>query len=71
MELSRGRRAVEIRGNMALMALRDVFVVDAVRTPIGRFRGALSEVRPDDLGARVIAELVRRSGPIRPPSTTS
>jgi 3-oxoadipyl-CoA thiolase len=44
------------------MALRDVFVVDAVRTPIGRFRGALSEVRPDDLGARVIGEIVRRTG---------
>ncbi len=42
--------------------LRDVFVVDAVRTPIGRHRGALAEVRPDDLGALVIAELVRRTG---------
>jgi acetyl-CoA acetyltransferase len=41
---------------------RDVLVVDAVRTPIGRFRGALAEVRPDDLGAVVIAELVRRTG---------
>jgi 3-oxoadipyl-CoA thiolase len=41
---------------------RDVLVVDAVRTPIGRFRGALAEVRPDDLGAVVIAELVRRAG---------
>ena len=37
-------------------------VVDAVRTPIGRFRGVLAEVRPDDLGAVVIAELVRRAG---------
>ena len=42
--------------------LRDVFVVDAVRTPVGRFRGALAEVRPDDLGAVVIAEIVRRAG---------
>jgi acetyl-CoA acetyltransferase len=42
--------------------LRDVLVVDAVRTPVGRFRGVLSEVRPDDLGAIVIAELVRRAG---------
>jgi 3-oxoadipyl-CoA thiolase len=41
---------------------RDVFVVDAVRTPVGRYRGALAEVRPDDLGAIVIAEIVRRSG---------
>src|SRR3954463_13932239 len=43
-------------------ALRDVFVVDAVRTPIGRHGGALAEVRPDDLGALVIAELLRRTG---------
>jgi len=42
--------------------LRDVLIADAVRTPIGRFRGALAEVRPDDLGAIVIGELVRRAG---------
>ena len=44
------------------IALRDVYVVDAVRTPIGRHGGALAEVRPDDLGALVIRELVRRTG---------
>jgi 3-oxoadipyl-CoA thiolase len=43
-------------------SLRDVLVVDAVRTPIGRFRGALAEVRPDDLGAVAIAGLVKRAG---------
>src|SRR3954467_4109237 len=42
--------------------LRDVLVADALRTPLGRFRGALAAVRPDDLGAVVIAEIVRRSG---------
>jgi 3-oxoadipyl-CoA thiolase len=42
--------------------LREVFVVDAVRTPIGRHRGALAEIRPDDLGALVIAELIKRTG---------
>jgi 3-oxoadipyl-CoA thiolase len=42
--------------------LREVFIVDAVRTPVGRYRGALAEVRPDDLGALVIAEIVRRTG---------
>jgi 3-oxoadipyl-CoA thiolase len=42
--------------------LRDVFVVDAVRTPVGRQGGALAEVRPDDLGAIAIRELVRRTG---------
>jgi 3-oxoadipyl-CoA thiolase len=43
-------------------ALGDVFVVDAVRTPIGRHAGALADVRPDDLGALVIREIVRRTG---------
>ena len=43
-------------------ALRDVFVVDAVRTPVGRHGGALAGVRPDDLAAIVIRELVRRVG---------
>ena len=41
---------------------RDVLIVDAVRTPVGRFRGALAAVRPDDLGAVVIGALVRRTG---------
>ena len=44
-------------------SLRDVLIVDAVRTPIGRFRGALAEVRPDDLGAVAIAGLVKRAIP--------
>lgn len=38
----------------------DAWVVDAVRTPIGRYAGALSGVRPDDLAATVIRELVVR-----------
>jgi 3-oxoadipyl-CoA thiolase len=42
--------------------VREVFVVDAVRTPVGRHGGALAEVRPDDLGAVAIAEIVRRTG---------
>ncbi len=45
-----------------MSSLREVFVVDAVRTPVGRYRGALCEVRPDDLGAIAIADLVRRTG---------
>src|SRR3954464_5562235 len=32
----------------------DAYIVDAVRTPVGRYAGALSSVRPDDLAARVI-----------------
>src|SRR3989442_14034673 len=37
-------------------------VVEAVRTPIGRHNGALRDVRPDDLAALVVAEVVRRAG---------
>src|ERR671937_1290298 len=40
----------------------DALVVDAVRTPMGRYRGALSGVRPDDLAAHVIREAVERNG---------
>src|ERR1700742_1646246 len=43
-------------------ALRDVFVVDAVRTPIGRHGGGPAGLRPDDLGAVVVREIVRRAG---------
>ncbi len=42
--------------------MRQPVIVDAVRTPIGRFQGALAAVRPDDLAALVIAEVVRRAG---------
>ena len=38
----------------------EVFVYDAVRTPIGRYGGALAGVRPDDLAAAVLAALVTR-----------
>ena len=37
------------------------YIVDAVRTPLGRIGGALSGVRPDDLAANVIARLLERS----------
>ena len=33
------------------MELKDVYIVDALRTPIGRHGGALAKVRPDDLAA--------------------
>jgi 3-oxoadipyl-CoA thiolase len=42
--------------------LREVWIVDAVRTPIGRYRGALSSVRPDDLAATAVSAVVRRTG---------
>src|ERR1700724_1784386 len=40
--------------------VRDVYVCDAVRTPIGRFGGALAKVRADDLAATPIKALMAR-----------
>lgn len=45
---------------------RDVYVVDAVRTPIGKYGGALSGVRPDDLAAHVVRALVDRTPGLDP-----
>ncbi|MGH7776393.1 MAG: thiolase family protein [Candidatus Dormibacterales bacterium] len=42
--------------------LQEAVVVSAVRTPMGRYGGQLKDVRPDDLGAIVIAEAARRAG---------
>ena len=46
--------------------MSDAFIVDGIRTAIGNIGGALSEVRADDLGARVIAELLRRNAGVDP-----
>src|SRR5262245_44957094 len=42
--------------------LREAWIVDAVRTPIGRYGGALASVRPDDLAALVVRAIVDRTG---------
>ncbi|MFI5255266.1 MAG: thiolase family protein [Candidatus Limnocylindrales bacterium] len=42
--------------------LREAWIVSAVRTPIGRYGGALRSVRPDDLAALVIAAAVEKAG---------
>jgi 3-oxoadipyl-CoA thiolase len=41
--------------------LREAWIVDAVRTPVGRYGGALAGVRPDDLAALTLAALVERT----------
>jgi 3-oxoadipyl-CoA thiolase len=48
--------------SMASANTIDAFIVDAVRTPMGRYRGALAGIRPDDLAAHVISSAVRRTG---------
>jgi 3-oxoadipyl-CoA thiolase len=46
--------------------MNEAFICDAIRTPIGRYGGALSAVRPDDLAAVVLRELVRRNAQLDP-----
>src|SRR5438094_7199612 len=41
--------------------MRDVFICDAIRTPIGRYGGALAKVRTDDLAAVPIKALLKRN----------
>ena len=42
--------------------MAEAYLVSGVRTPVGRYGGALAGVRPDDLAALVVGELVRRTG---------
>jgi len=42
--------------------MRDVVILDAIRTPVGRYGGALREVRPDDLAAHVVQAIMQRNG---------
>src|SRR3954463_12558780 len=52
-----GRNVIERRvGRM------DAVIIDAVRTPVVKLRGALSQVRPDDLAAHAIEQLLARCG---------
>lgn len=46
--------------------MKNVYIVDAVRTPIGRYNGGLASVRPDDLGAHAIRELLARTPDLDP-----
>ena len=41
--------------------MKQTYIIDAIRTPVGKFTGSLSTIRTDDLGALVIAELVKRN----------
>ena len=44
--------------------MRDAYIVDGIRTPIGKFQGTLSPVRTDDLAAHVIKELMSRNSSV-------
>ncbi len=47
-------------------AVNQAVIVDAIRTPIGRYAGALKEVRPDDLAALLLEELLKRHPALNP-----
>ncbi len=42
--------------------MNNVYIVDPIRTPVGKYGGVLSSVRPDDMAAHVIRTLVERTG---------
>jgi hypothetical protein len=44
--------------------MKPVYVIDSIRTPVGKYGGALSAVRPDDLLAYVIKSILQRNGTI-------
>jgi 3-oxoadipyl-CoA thiolase len=46
--------------------MKSAFIVDIVRTPIGKFGGSLASVRPDDLAAHVIKKLMERNSEVNP-----
>src|SRR2546428_5929269 len=58
--LTATRREWEKRNEFDMTDTRDVFLCDAVRTPIGRYGGALAKVRTDDLAAIPIKALIKR-----------
>jgi acetyl-CoA acetyltransferase family protein len=46
--------------------MADAYIYDGIRTPFGKYAGALSKVRPDDLGAHVLVELMKRHSDLDP-----
>lgn len=46
--------------------MKEVFIVDAIRTPVGNFGGSLSPVRTDDLAAIVLKEIIKRNPSLDP-----
>jgi acetyl-CoA acyltransferase len=46
--------------------VKDVYIVDAVRTPFGKYNGSLAAVRPDDLAAHALRELLARTPDLDP-----
>jgi 3-oxoadipyl-CoA thiolase len=64
------RVSIEIRvicgRKITLLNMKAVYIIDSVRTPVGKFGGALASIRPDDLLAHVIKALLTRHPGIDP-----
>ena len=54
---------------MGQKLVKDVFIVHAVRTPIGKIGGALAGIRPDDLAAHAVRSVVARQNSLDPVKT--
>src|SRR4030095_3308903 len=59
-----GPIVIQKSNSKAKYIMKNVFIIDAIRTPIGKYGGALSTVRPDDLLAIVIHALMQRNSSI-------
>ena len=59
-------RASKVFLHRSIKGMKDVFIVDAIRTPIGNFGGTLAPVRTDDLAAIPIRELIKRNPNLDP-----
>ncbi|MFM8958801.1 MAG: 3-oxoadipyl-CoA thiolase, partial [Bacteroidota bacterium] len=46
--------------------MEDVFILDALRTPIGKYAGALSGLRPDDMAAHLVRSMMERHPELDP-----
>jgi len=65
-ELGALRELLDTQKAGGVTSLNGSYVLDAVRTPIGKLGGALSGVRPDDLAAHIVGSLVERSPQLDP-----
>jgi delta 1-pyrroline-5-carboxylate dehydrogenase len=57
-----GSTSTEVGRTAPSLLMRHAWIIDAVRTPIGRHGGALAGVRPDDLAAVAVRSIVERTG---------
>src|SRR5438874_1397755 len=61
-----GRSVALAQVHEGMVVQMDAVIIDAVRTLVGKLRGVLAAVVPDDLGAYVIEQLLKRNPPVSP-----